>query len=608
MSTQRNSAVNLDIDVISSNGGDGYSIAGGSTKRKLSVTAGDVNLVAPSGGVTATFPTTGNVTLVDSVSTQLIGGTKTFSAYPVGPGTSPGTPQTLADKAYVDNTVALGVNWLAPVINFQSAPPVSSTTGDRYLVLPTGTGAWSGHDNAIATSVSNGASWSFASPSTGNAVLNEANNLAYTYNGSAWVAFAAPTVYTGSLGVQLVGNDFRLNFSPNDGLKLVSTNILTVAYDNASIGIVSNNLAVKALGITNAMLAGSIDLTSKVINALPIGNGGTGQTSAAAGFNALNPMTTTGDLIYEVSSNTAARLPIGTNGQILAVNGSGIPAWTTIATGGGSVTSVGISGANGIGVTNSPITSSGIIALSLGAITPTSVNTGAGTINGLVLTALSQGFSIAGGTTSKTFSIGNSLTFAGTDATTITFQGSDTYVGRTTADTLTNKTIVSSTDVIGGVTMTLGSDATGDVYYRNSSGILTRLGLGSSGQVLGSNGTIPAWTTGGVLPVTQASTGQAMSTNTKYVVTAGSAITLSLPTSAAVGDLLYVVGSGAGLWTISQTQTSQQIHFGTADSASGSNATALNATHRRDAVTFMCTVANLEWTVIGVQGNPTINE
>lgn len=40
----------------------------------------------------------------------------------------------------------------------------------------------------------------------------------------------------------------------------------------------------------------------------------------------------------------------------------------------------------------------------------------------------------------------------------------------------------------------LGSDATGDVFYRASTGTLTRLALGTSGYALLSNGTIPAWT------------------------------------------------------------------------------------------------------------------
>ena len=41
--------------------------------------------------------------------------------------------------------------------------------------------------------------------------------------------------------------------------------------------------------------------------------------------------------------------------------------------------------------------------------------------------------------------------------------------------------------------LAVGSDATGDIYYRNSSGFLARLGIGSNGQVLTTNGTIPSW-------------------------------------------------------------------------------------------------------------------
>jgi hypothetical protein len=46
---------------------------------------------------------------------------------------------------------------------------------------------------------------------------------------------------------------------------------------------------------------------------------------------ALQPGTTLGDLAYSsATANTNTRLPIGTNGQVLAVSG-GIPAWTTTA-------------------------------------------------------------------------------------------------------------------------------------------------------------------------------------------------------------------------------------------------------------------------------------
>src|ERR1700722_17652527 len=61
--------------------------------------------------------------------------------------------------------------------------------------------------------------------------------------------------------------------------------------------------------------------------ALPVANGGTGQTSASAAFNALAPATSTGGLIYGSGTNTYANLGIGTLGEVLTVNGSGDPAW-----------------------------------------------------------------------------------------------------------------------------------------------------------------------------------------------------------------------------------------------------------------------------------------
>jgi hypothetical protein len=59
------------------------------------------------------------------------------------------------------------------------------------------------------------------------------------------------------------------------------------------------------------------------VNGLPIANGGTGQTTASAAFNALSPITSTGDLIIGNGSNSATRLAIGTTaGYVLTTNGT----------------------------------------------------------------------------------------------------------------------------------------------------------------------------------------------------------------------------------------------------------------------------------------------
>jgi hypothetical protein len=69
--------------------------------------------------------------------------------------------------------------------------------------------------------------------------------------------------------------------------------------------------------------------------ALPIANGGTGQTTASAGFNALSPITTTGDLILGNGTNSATRLAIGTNAYVLTSNGT-TASWQPASGGGGS--------------------------------------------------------------------------------------------------------------------------------------------------------------------------------------------------------------------------------------------------------------------------------
>ena len=96
-----------------------------------------------------------------------------------------------------------------------------------------------------------------------------------------------------------------------------SGNTLNVGVDDSSIEINSDALRVKASGITNAMLAGSIDLTAKVTGALPVGNGGTGLTSIAKGSvlvaNSANTLSALdgggsndGILTYTASSDTIA--------------------------------------------------------------------------------------------------------------------------------------------------------------------------------------------------------------------------------------------------------------------------------------------------------------
>jgi hypothetical protein len=66
----------------------------------------------------------------------------------------------------------------------------------------------------------------------------------------------------------------------------------------------------------------SISANASTLGTVAIANGGTGQTTASAAFNALSPITSTGDLILGNGANSATRLAIGTNGYVLSSNGT----------------------------------------------------------------------------------------------------------------------------------------------------------------------------------------------------------------------------------------------------------------------------------------------
>lgn len=74
-----------------------------------------------------------------------------------------------------------------------TAPPGSPANGDTYLVAASATGAWNGHDLAIANwTTDNPATpsglWEFYGPTLGFHLFNEFDSVFYGYDGTAWVA------------------------------------------------------------------------------------------------------------------------------------------------------------------------------------------------------------------------------------------------------------------------------------------------------------------------------------------------------------------------------------------------------------------------------------
>jgi hypothetical protein len=136
----------------------------------------------------------------------------------------------------------------------------------------------------------------------------------------------------------------------------------------------SGNLANCTFPTLNQNTTGT---ASNVTGTVAVANGGTGSTTASAGFNALSPITTTGDLILGNGTNSATRLGVGINGYVLTSNGTTA---TWAAASGGSALTVKDEGTTlSSAVTSFDFVGAGVVATNTGgAITVTIAGGGGG--------------------------------------------------------------------------------------------------------------------------------------------------------------------------------------------------------------------------------------
>lgn len=199
-------------------------------------------------------------------------------------------------------------------------------------------------------------------------VLGVTNNA-----GKAEVTVSSTGAGMGSVtSVAVTSSDITVGGSPITTAGTITLALNTVSIAKGGTGQTTKQAAFDALAPT-AVLGDMlyfnninwVPLTGGSLNAgLVFGAFPTWQTPTVA-FNTWSPNKTLGSMIYNNGTDNVS-LPAGTNGYLLTMVG-GIPAWAAAPAGG--VTSVGVTSNNAfIAVSNSPITSTGNIALSVGTL------------------------------------------------------------------------------------------------------------------------------------------------------------------------------------------------------------------------------------------------
>lgn len=189
------------------------------------------------------------------------------------------------------------------------------------------------------------------------------------YTTTAAATPSAGNLVNGELALNIT--DEKLYFKNAAGVvKLLASNAVTTPVTTVSFG---------STGLTpSTATSGAVT----VAGTLAIGSGGTGQTTAGAAFNALSPITTTGDLILGNGTNSATRLGIGANGYLLTSNGT-TASWQAAPAGGVTTFSAGTTGLTPASATGGAITLSGTLAIAHGGTGQTSASAALTALGGI---------------------------------------------------------------------------------------------------------------------------------------------------------------------------------------------------------------------------------
>lgn len=369
-----------------------------------SVSASDVGLGNVENTALSTWAGSANITTLGTI------GTGTWNATTIGI-TKGGTGQTTKTAGFdaLSPTTTLGDLIYSDGTN--NVRLAGNTTSSRRFLRQTGTGTVS------------------AAPVWDSLVDGDipATLTGKTYNGLSLTAAATGFTVAGGTSSKTLTVSNTLTIAGTDG----STLNIGAGGTLGSAAFTAASAYAPAAGSSSITTVGTISSGVWQGSAIGIGAGGTGQTTKTAGFDALSPLSTLGDILYHD----------GTNNLRLAGNTAAAKRFLT-QTGTGTVAAA--PGWNAIVDGDIP-----------SALTGKSYN-------GLNLTANATGFSIAGGTTSKTLTVNNSVGLSGTDGSTLNigaggtlgtaaFTAASSYATLTGAEALTNKALGSGTTLAANV-------------------------------------------------------------------------------------------------------------------------------------------------------------
>jgi hypothetical protein len=157
---------------------------------------------------------------------------------------------------------------------------------------------------------------------------------------------------------------------------------------------------------------------------------------------------------------------------------------------------------------------------------------------------------------------------------------------------------------------TVLSMAAAGVVTNTAAGVLSSLSNGSDNYILTiDSGThLPSWkipVAGGIAWTRETSASVSAAINNGYINTNVGLTTITLPSTAALGTIIAVMGESSGGWKIAQN-AGQNVQFGSVSTTSGITGS-LASTNQYDVVYLVCRIADTTWSVSSVQGNLTIS-